>query len=117
MALGQGIRDHGVGMRGLWVEVDRAVEALVLRVIADRLEHGEAVPQTRRLKAPTFLAMVALLLTPLARAKEPETTIQLQATVEKAMYCGSAEDEIATLQIRLRLRYLNVGKGPVMLSR
>ena len=72
MALGWGIRDHGIGMRGLQVEFDResdgrwiadipalpgvtvygrtrkqaltAVEALALRVIADRLEHGEAVP-------------------------------------------------------------------------
>jgi predicted RNase H-like HicB family nuclease len=68
----RGIRDHGVGMRGLRVELDRetdgrwiadipalpgvmvygrtrkqaltTVEALALRVIADRLKHGEAVP-------------------------------------------------------------------------
>ena len=74
MALGWEIRDHGIGMRGLRVELDRevdgrwiadipalpgvtvygrtrkqalaAVEALALRVIADRLEHGEAVPKS-----------------------------------------------------------------------
>jgi hypothetical protein len=104
MAPGRGIRDHGVGMRSSRVEFDRETA-------------GEAVPPKRRLKASTLLAVVALLVASLAKADESEPAIQLRATVQKATYCGSSEDETISLQLRLRLRYLNVGKGPVILSR
>ncbi len=82
----------------------------------DRETAGEEVPRKRRLKASTLLA-VALLVTALAKADESEPAIQLQASVQKATYCGSAEDEAVSLQLRLLLRYRNAGKDPVILSR
>jgi predicted RNase H-like HicB family nuclease len=94
-----------------------AVETLALWVIADRIKHGEDVPRGMRLRAAILLATVALLLVPAARAIEPVPAIQLRATVEKATYCGSSEGETVSLQLRLLLRYRNVGEGPVILSR
>jgi len=94
-----------------------AVKALTQRVIADRLKHGEAVPETRGSKTPILLAIIALLVAPLAKADEPAVAVQLGATVEKATYCGSAGDETVSLQLHLRLRYRNVGKDPAIFSR
>ena len=84
------IRDNGLEMRGLRVEFDReadgrwiadipalpgvmvygrtrkqalaAVEVLALRVIADRLKHGEAVPVSFRTQAKLPARSVSALL-------------------------------------------------------
>jgi hypothetical protein len=64
-----------------------------------------------------FFAIALLLFATPAMAEEPGSSLQLQATVERAKYCGSAGDEVVTLQLHLRLRYQNVGKEPIILLR
>jgi hypothetical protein len=57
-----------------------------------------------------MLFVIVLVLSAPVMADELEPSLQLQATVEKAKYCGLANDFSSTLHLRLRLLYRNVGK-------